>query len=49
MDERERDARAQDDVTLPEERVEDLEPEEKDAAEAKGGAQGFPTKWEGGS
>ncbi len=48
MDERERGNEAKDEeVKLPEERVEDLEPEREDEADVKGGAfkQGFPIKW----
>ena len=45
----ERDQRGDDDLKVPEDRVEDLEPGEDEAGDVKGGAfkQGFPIKWSG--
>jgi hypothetical protein len=39
----------QEDVKLPEEPVEDLEADEEESADVKGGTfkQGFPVKWQG--
>jgi hypothetical protein len=51
MEEREEGTEAQEDVQLPDDAVEDLEPESDDAEDVKGGAfkQGFPIKWQGAS
>ncbi|MEX2194023.1 MAG: hypothetical protein WD844_01940 [Thermoleophilaceae bacterium] len=50
MDERKQDAgerRQDDELKLPAQRVEDLEPDEEESADVKGGA--WPKKYEGGS
>jgi hypothetical protein len=46
----EREERTDDELKLPEERVDDLEPGEEEAADVKGGAfkQAWPTKLDGG-
>jgi hypothetical protein len=51
MEERQEEVEPQDEVGLPEDAVEDLEPEGDDSEDVKGGAfkQGFPIKWQGAS